>query len=119
MNDKKQLIRKTESEDGDITKTIYKYDDKGNMIHDGEYEYIYDRKGRLREQNSEHYQREVLAYNSSGKEKKVYSKFTDPTGYYDDYETKCWIKYDKRGRICEKEETEQHIFTLVLIFDKK
>lgn len=106
-NDKKQLIRKTESEDGDITKTIYKYDDKGNMIHDGEYEYIYDRKGRLREQNSEHYQREVLAYNSSGKEKKVYSKFTDPTGYYDDYETKCWIKYDKRGRICEKEETDR------------
>ena len=106
-NDKKQLIRKTESEDWDITKTIYKYDDKGNMIHDGEYEYIYDRKGRLREQNSEHYQREVLAYNSSGKEKKVYSKFTDPTGYYDDYETKCWIKYDKRGRICEKEETDR------------
>lgn len=105
-NDRKQLIRKTKSRDGKITKTTYKYDDKGNMIHDGEYEYTYNRKGRLIVQKSERYQKEVLAYNNLGKEKEVYSEFTDPTGYYDDYETKCWIKYDKRGRICEEREIE-------------
>ena len=88
-NDKKQLIRKTESEDGDITKTIYKYDDKGNMVEfcrkeSGEKRYWkrickFDEKG---------YNIEVFTYNVDGK-----------------LEERRINKFDKQGNRTEKIET--------------
>ena len=104
-NEKGQIEKKVESEDGELFETVYKYNDKGYMIHDGEYEYIYDRKGRLKEEKSEYLKKTILAYTKSGQEKEYTAKYTDPTGYYGDEgnsEAKYWVKYDKWGRVSEK-----------------
>lgn len=101
-NDKKQLIEMSENLNGNISNTFYAYDAKGNMISDGEYEYIYDGKGRLKKKYSKHYKKEIFSYDKSGKEKEYLIEFSDPTGYYDDSYAEYSVKYDKQGRIIEK-----------------
>ncbi|MBR5841806.1 MAG: hypothetical protein IKY64_04230 [Bacteroidaceae bacterium] len=106
-NDKKRLVEKSENSNGSVSRTSYAYDARGYMISDGEYEYTYDRKGRLKKKYSQHYKEEIFSYDKSGNVKNYLIEFSDPTGLYEDSNTEYNIIYDRQGRIVEKREKDR------------
>ena len=99
-DDNKRVCKRTRIEEDDYSECYYTYDNRGNIINDGEYDYKYDRKGRLIEKSSKNYCEQVLSYYRSGKRKKYWIKEIDP--YEDISYTRYSVKYDKKGRIIEK-----------------
>ena len=96
-DDNKRVCKRTRIEEDDYSECYHTYDNRGNIINDGEYDYKYDRKGRLIEKSSKNYCEQVLSYYRSGKRKKYWIKEIDP--YEDISYTRYSVKYDKKGSI--------------------